>query len=185
MVDYAVDIYQQLNGTDEARGDKAGWQRGRAAAGPGCAAWEGTDVLGCRWQRQRGPLTRSGGPCCLQVPDSLRARRVEVVTKLKSLEAAVRPITDFLSNEDNVKLLKQDKAQNQAFLLKEFQIGARAAGGRPGQGAGVGGESERGGESACLELQTPPPNLPACRPPLRRRRPGAGGRAVPLCQVEL
>ena len=27
------------------------------------------------------------------------------------------------SNEENVKLLKQDKTQNQAFLLKEFQIG--------------------------------------------------------------
>ena len=37
-----------------------------------------------------------------QVPDSLRARRVEVVTRLKGLEAAVKPITEFLSNEDNV-----------------------------------------------------------------------------------
>jgi translation initiation factor 3 subunit E len=74
MVDYAVDIYQQLNGTDE-------------------------------------------------VPESLLQRRVDVVSKLKSLESAVKPITEFLSNEDNVNLLKQDKTQNQAFLLKEFQIG--------------------------------------------------------------
>ena len=59
-----------------------------------------------------------------QVPDSLRARRVEVVTRLKGLEAAVKPITEFLSNEDNVKLLKQDKTQNMAFLQKEFGIGA-------------------------------------------------------------
>ncbi|KAI3430214.1 hypothetical protein D9Q98_004812 [Chlorella vulgaris] len=74
MVDYAVDIYQQLNQTDE-------------------------------------------------VPESLRQRRVEVVARLKSLEAAVKPITEFLSEEGNVKLLKQDKAQNMAFLQKEFGIG--------------------------------------------------------------
>ncbi|EFN52550.1 hypothetical protein CHLNCDRAFT_138996 [Chlorella variabilis] len=74
MVDYAVDIYQQLNQTDE-------------------------------------------------VPESLRQRRGEVVAKLKSLEGAVKPITDFLSNEENVKLLKQDKTQNMTFLQKEFNIG--------------------------------------------------------------
>ncbi|KAL4450235.1 hypothetical protein ABPG77_010904 [Micractinium sp. CCAP 211/92] len=74
MVDYAVDIYQQLNQTDE-------------------------------------------------VPEALVARRSDVVSRLKNLEAAVRPITDFLSNEENVKLLKQDKTQNQAFLQKEFNIG--------------------------------------------------------------
>lgn len=51
------------------------------------------------------------------------ARRTDVVARLKSLEAAVRPITEFLSNEENVKLLKQDKTQNQAFLQKEFNIG--------------------------------------------------------------
>lgn len=48
----------------------------------------------------------------------------------------VKPITEFLSNEDNVKLLKQDKAQNMAFLQKEFGIGARAGrtlGGRGGR----------------------------------------------------
>ena len=46
------------------------------------------------------------------------------MTRLKGLEAAVKPITEFLSNEDNVKLLKQDKTQNMAFLQKEFGIGA-------------------------------------------------------------
>ncbi len=53
------------------------------------------------------------------------ARRSDVVSRLKNLEAAVRPITEFLSNEENVKLLKQDKTQNQAFLQKEFNIGGR------------------------------------------------------------
>ncbi|WP_289490507.1 hypothetical protein, partial [Klebsiella pneumoniae] len=37
--------------------------------------------------------------------------------------SAVKPITDFLSDEDHVKLLKQDKTQNQTFLQKEFGIG--------------------------------------------------------------
>lgn len=68
------------------------------------------------------------------MPESLRARRVDVVAKLKSLESAVRPITDFLSKDENVKLLKQDKVQNQAFLLKEFQIGACLEGGACGGG---------------------------------------------------
>jgi hypothetical protein len=58
------------------------------------------------------------------VPASLAQRRAEVVARLKTLEAQVKPITEFLSNEDNVKLLKQDKAQNMAFLSKEFNIGA-------------------------------------------------------------
>lgn len=40
------------------------------------------------------------------------------------LEGQVKPITDFLSAEDNIKLLKQDKTQNQAFLEREFGIGA-------------------------------------------------------------
>lgn len=74
MVDYAVDIYQQLNKTDE-------------------------------------------------VPESLVARRKEVVDKLHALEQQVKPITDFLSSEENVKLLKSDKTQNMAFLQKEFSIG--------------------------------------------------------------
>lgn len=65
-------------------------------------------------------------PVAAQVPESLRQRRGEVVAKLKSLEGAVKPITDFLSNEENVKLLKQDKTQNMTFLQKEFNIGACA-----------------------------------------------------------
>lgn len=58
-----------------------------------------------------------------QVPDSLVARRQEVVNKLRTLEGQVKTITDFLSNADNVRLLKQDKTQNQAFLQSEFGIG--------------------------------------------------------------
>jgi translation initiation factor 3 subunit E len=58
------------------------------------------------------------------VPDHLAARRGEVVARLRELEARVRPVTEFLSNEGNVKLLKQDKAQNLAFLHREFGIGA-------------------------------------------------------------
>jgi len=50
-------------------------------------------------------------------------RRVEVVQRLRTLEAQVKPITEFLSNEENVKLLKQDKTQNMSFLQKEFNIG--------------------------------------------------------------
>lgn len=62
--------------------------------------------------------------CCLrQVPPEFVARRQEVVGKLRTLETQVKTITDFLSNADNVKLLKQDKAQNQAFLASEFNIG--------------------------------------------------------------
>lgn len=58
------------------------------------------------------------------MPAEFVARRQEVVGKLRTLETQVKTITDFLSNADNVKLLKQDKAQNQAFLASEFNIGA-------------------------------------------------------------
>ena len=51
-------------------------------------------------------------------------RRGEVVNRLRTLEAEVKPITDFLSNADSVKMLKQDKSQNQAFLQAEFGIRA-------------------------------------------------------------
>ena len=44
----------------------------------------------------RFPRTNPTGASHVQVPESLRQRRVEVVTKLKSLEAAVKPITEFL-----------------------------------------------------------------------------------------
>lgn len=74
---------------------------------------------GRRWLQP----SRRASPPTPQVPESLVARRSDVVARLKSLDAAVRPITEFLSNEDNVKLLKQDKTQNQAFLQKEFNIG--------------------------------------------------------------
>lgn len=59
----------------------------------------------------------------MQVPEHLVRRRNEVVQRLKALEGQVKPITEFLSNEENVKLLKQDKTQNMAFLQKEFDIG--------------------------------------------------------------
>lgn len=64
-------------------------------------------------------------PFCvsLQVPESLVQRRAEVVQRLRTLDAQVKPITEFLSNEENVKLLKQDKTQNMTFLQKEFSIG--------------------------------------------------------------
>ena len=51
------------------------------------------------------------------------ARRADVVSRLRTLESQVKPVTDFLSKEENVKLLKQDKGQNMAFLQKEFGIG--------------------------------------------------------------
>ena len=57
------------------------------------------------------------------MPESLVSRRSEVVQRLKALEVQVKPVTDFLSNEENVKLLKQDKTQNMTFLQKEFGIG--------------------------------------------------------------
>lgn len=60
----------------------------------------------------------------LQIPQSLVDRRKEVVGRLRSLEDQVKPITEFLSDEANVKLLKQDKTQNMAFLQREFGIGS-------------------------------------------------------------
>ncbi|KAI8102657.1 hypothetical protein M9434_005456 [Picochlorum sp. BPE23] len=74
MVDYAVDIYQQLNQTDE-------------------------------------------------FPESLRLRREEVLSKLAALKEQVQPIVEFLSNDEHVKLLKQDRTQNMNFLQSEFAIG--------------------------------------------------------------
>lgn len=122
MVDYAVDIYQQLNQTDEVRSLEA--QRAGAALCELCKPWCANE---CPDEYAVQRLTTSQqhpSATPLQVPESLRARRGEVVARLKSLEAAVKPVTDFLSNEDNVKLLKQDKTQNMAFLQKEFGIGA-------------------------------------------------------------
>ena len=75
----------------------------------------------------------------------------------------VRPITDFLSNEEHVKLLKQDKAQNQAFLLKEFQIGEGA---RAGVGGGAGGgRTEARAAVRCRPRAPPPPARPAAAGP--------------------
>ena len=76
----------------------------------------------------------------------------EVVSKLTSLEAALQPITDFLSNEENVKLLKQDKTQNMAFLQKEFNIGACAvacSGWQLGAGGQAGGQQATSSGCVC------------------------------------
>ena len=138
MVDYAVDIYQQLNQTDEAR--RAGRPTGPGAAahhhrlpppplerGGGtraAAAWLHSTKRSCSAiTRQQCEISRAAGcslvwhhtpppppllpltrrrnrlSSALQVPESLRARRGEVVARLKALESAVRPITEFLSNE--------------------------------------------------------------------------------------
>ena len=59
------------------------------------------------------------------------------------------------SNEENVKLLKQDKTQNQAFLLKEFQIGellrGTDLGGKHCSSRGVWGTGGHGGEGSTLQ----------------------------------
>jgi translation initiation factor 3 subunit E len=58
-----------------------------------------------------------------QVPESLAHRRADVVKRLTSLTTQVKAITDFLSNEEAVNFLKQDKTQNMAFLQREYSIG--------------------------------------------------------------
>ena len=172
MVDYAVDIYQQLHQTDEV-GAGARVMASRAACrepargarppreGPRSTVEGGSSQHARRGQRAGAGTPRADGgaarraaharcpaaaapctpraalaasvwaPTCPtphQVPDSLVARRRDVVAKLRALESSVRPVTDFLSNEENVKLLKQDKTQNQAFLQREFGIGEEAVG---------------------------------------------------------
>jgi translation initiation factor 3 subunit E len=57
------------------------------------------------------------------VPEALIQRRGEVVARLHSLESSVKAVTEFMSNDENVKLLKTDKGQNLAFLQKEYGIG--------------------------------------------------------------
>lgn len=74
MVDYAMDVYCQLHGAEEA-------------------------------------------------PSSMVERRGEVITKLKTLQGQAEAIVAFLSNEDHVKLLKQDKNYNLQFLREQFNIG--------------------------------------------------------------
>ncbi|KAK9810213.1 hypothetical protein WJX72_006728 [[Myrmecia] bisecta] len=56
-------------------------------------------------------------------PQSMKERRSEVVANLKRLQASAETITQFLSNEQAVKQLKQDKGYNLQFLQQEFQIG--------------------------------------------------------------
>lgn len=45
------------------------------------------------------------------------------MSRLQSLQTAVKPVTDFLSSEENVRRLRQDKAANAAFLRRDFGIG--------------------------------------------------------------
>ena len=59
----------------------------------------------------------------MQFPESLRLRREEVLSKLATLKEQVQPIVEFLSNDEHVKLLKQDRTQNMNFLQSEFGIG--------------------------------------------------------------
>jgi translation initiation factor 3 subunit E len=101
----------------------------------------------------------------MQVPESLTKRRSEVVSKLKALESQVKPITEFLSNEDHVKLLKQDKTQNMAFLQKEFGIGEVP------QGGSENGAARAGGGRADAPLISPPLTFP---PPSSHPHPPAG-----------
>ena len=105
MVDYAVDIYQQLHQTTQVRDRWLTRHHHHHHTSPS----------------HMPPLPPTHH---VQVPEALVSRRSEVVQKLKVLESQVKPVTDFLSNEENVKLLKQDKTQNMTFLQKEFGIGA-------------------------------------------------------------
>ena len=224
MVDYAVDIYQQLHQTDEV-GAGARVMASRAACrepargarppreGPRSTVEGGSSQHARRGQRAGAGTPRADGgaarraaharcpaaaapctpraalaasvwaPTCPtphQVPDSLVARRRDVVAKLRALESSVRPVTDFLSNEENVKLLKQDKTQNQAFLQREFGIGEEAVGewrrgrrrggGRGGRCVLVGPRAAAVlGQRAPAPLLTPLASLP---PPPLLPRPG-------------
>lgn len=47
-----------------------------------------------------------------------------MLAKLAGLKDQVKPITEFLSNDEQVKMLKQDRTQNMVFLQNEFNIGA-------------------------------------------------------------
>lgn len=58
-----------------------------------------------------------------KVPQAMSDKRDEVVRKLKVLEEAAKPITDFLQDADLVKELRQDKQYNLHMLQEKFQIG--------------------------------------------------------------
>ena len=60
----------------------------------------------------------------VQVPEYLVKRREEVLARLVGLKDQVQPITGFLSKDENVKMLKQDRTQNMMFLQSEFGIGS-------------------------------------------------------------
>uniref|UniRef100_A0A7S0N9X6 Eukaryotic translation initiation factor 3 subunit E n=1 Tax=Chlamydomonas leiostraca TaxID=1034604 RepID=A0A7S0N9X6_9CHLO len=75
MVDFAMDIYKALNGTEE-------------------------------------------------VPQNMKDRRGEVVTRLRKLQADVDPIIKCLESPNVVRNFRQDKAFNLQFLQEDFSIGA-------------------------------------------------------------
>lgn len=58
-----------------------------------------------------------------EVPADMMARRAEVVSDLRRLEKEARPIIHFLSDPNNVRTLRLDKALNLRFLEENYQIG--------------------------------------------------------------
>ncbi|XP_077218312.1 eukaryotic translation initiation factor 3 subunit E-like [Tasmannia lanceolata] len=57
------------------------------------------------------------------VPQDMVDRRVEVVTRLKSLEESAAPLVSFLQNASLVQELRPDKQYNLQMLKDRFQIG--------------------------------------------------------------
>jgi translation initiation factor 3 subunit E len=57
------------------------------------------------------------------VPPEMLDRRSEVVSRLRSLQKAVDPIINCLSNPNVIKNFRQDRSFNLQFLKEEFQIG--------------------------------------------------------------
>jgi eIF3 subunit 6 N terminal domain len=64
-----------------------------------------------------------GGPTWCHRSLAAPSPSVQVVQKLKTLQADAESIVEFLSNENLVKQLKQDKGYNLKFLQEDFNIG--------------------------------------------------------------
>lgn len=58
-----------------------------------------------------------------EVPAEMKARRSEVVTRLRNLQAESGNIIDCLSNPSVIRNFRQDKSFNQQFLQEEFGLG--------------------------------------------------------------
>lgn len=107
MVDFAMDIHESLFGKGSVpqamndRREEVGWQMqlysSRAVQHPLTQAWTTASS-----KHRTVELAR---PPCLQV-----------LARLKSLQADAETIVGFLSNEASVKQLKQDKTYNLKFL---------------------------------------------------------------------